>query len=203
MKLWIALEVSQKLDPRPKKTRPEWDAATALDFLRILAEEVEIETEVEDPEILLVGARAKQIGAEPRPAPDHLPELDPGINGFEKDEVQHFRDVDPGIEHVDGNGDVRGFGGLGKIVQQALRVLRVVVDDPRKMAVVLRVMVVETSLDELRVLVVAGEDDRFSETIASLHLVPVFHEMAEGFVDRVFIEEPTVDRGGVDPVWHL
>ena len=48
-----------------------------------------------------------RIGAEPRAAPDHLPELDPRVDRLEEDQVGHLGHVDARIEHVHGDRDVR------------------------------------------------------------------------------------------------
>ena len=43
--------------------------------LRLLAEEVEVEAEIEDAEVVLVVPGPEQIGAQARAAPDHLQNL--------------------------------------------------------------------------------------------------------------------------------
>ncbi|MDD9987531.1 MAG: hypothetical protein OXQ31_14750, partial [Spirochaetaceae bacterium] len=47
------LDMGQQLDPRTEEAGAERHDAASLDALRILAEEVEIEAEVEDAEVLL------------------------------------------------------------------------------------------------------------------------------------------------------
>ena len=103
------LDVGQQLHPRPKEPGAEGNAATDLDPLRMLAKKVEVETAVEDAEVLLVIPWSEQIGAQSRAAPDHLPELDPRVDRLKEDQVGHRWHVDAGIEHVHGDCDVRRF----------------------------------------------------------------------------------------------
>ena len=74
---------------------------------RVLAEELQVLAVVEEVEELLVLAGAEQVRAEPRAAADHLPELGLRAHQLEEDQVDHFRHVDAGVEHVHRDGDVR------------------------------------------------------------------------------------------------
>ena len=47
-----------------------------------------------------------------------------------------------------------------KCVEETLRIRRIVVNDAREVSLVLRVVVIESLLDELRVRVVTGEENR-------------------------------------------
>ena len=78
-----------------------------LNALWILAEEVEIEAEVEDAEVLFAVVRTEQIRTESRAASDHLPELDLRVDRLEEDQVHDLGNVDAGVEHVHRDGDVR------------------------------------------------------------------------------------------------
>jgi hypothetical protein len=66
----------------------------------------------------------EEIRAEPRSAPEHLPELGLRADQLEEDEVHHLRDVDAGVEHVDRDGDVRRLVLVREGVDQTLRVFR-------------------------------------------------------------------------------
>ena len=101
------LDAGQQPHPRPEEPGAERNAATGLDALRLLAEEVEVEAEVEDAEVVLVLPGSEQVGAQARAAPDHLPELDPRVDRLEENQVGHLGHVDAGIEHVHGDRDVR------------------------------------------------------------------------------------------------
>ena len=101
------LDAGQQPHPRPKEPGAEGNAATVLDPLRMLAEKVEVEAEVEDAEVVLVVPGSEQIGAQARAAPDHLPELDPRVDRLEEDQVGDLGHVDAGIEHVHRDRDVR------------------------------------------------------------------------------------------------
>ncbi|MNC34925.1 hypothetical protein D3C75_833850 [compost metagenome] len=60
---------------------------------------------IEDQELAFVFARAEQIGAQARATANHLPELDPRFDGLSEYQVDHFRNVDAGVEHVYRDGD--------------------------------------------------------------------------------------------------
>lgn len=62
---------------------------------------VEIEGEIDDEEVFLVAVFSKKSGAKPRTASDHLPELRFGKDLPRENQIDHFRHVHSGIEHVD------------------------------------------------------------------------------------------------------
>ena len=66
-----------------------------------MREELEVLAEVENLELGLVIAWAEQVGAQSGAAADHLPELCFRSDQLEKHEVDDFRDIDAGVEHVD------------------------------------------------------------------------------------------------------
>ena len=180
----------EQLHARAEQQRPERRGVARRPPLRLLAEEVEVEAEVEDAEVRLVVARPEHVRAQPRAAPDHLPELDARVDRLEEHEVQHLGHVDAGVEHVDRDRDVRRLVGLGEVVDQALGVLRLVVDDAGEVPGVLRVVVVEALLDERRVAVVPREHDRLGEPVPALDRVAVRHDVLEHLVDGVGVEQP-------------
>ena len=92
---------------------------------------------------------------------------------------------------------------LCEVVEQALGIRSVVIDDAGEVPGVLRVVVVEPFFDERRMLVIAREDDRLGQPVATVDLVAVLHEMLQHLVDRVAVEEPVVDGGRVDPFRQL
>ena len=64
------------------------------------------------------------------------------------------------------------FVRLREVVDEGLGVLRLERDDPRELALVVRVVGVEALRDELGVVVVLGEDDGLAEPVAARHLCP-------------------------------
>ena len=141
-------------------------------------------------------ARAEQVGAQPRAAPHHLPELRARADDLEKHQVQHLGHVDAGVEHVHRDGDVRRLVLGREGVDQALRVGGLVGDDPRELALVVRVVDVETLGDELGVVVVLGKHDGLAQPVAAGHLLALGHQVRERLVDRVGVEQPLVKRCG-------
>ncbi len=51
----------------------------------------------------------EEVRAEPVPRPTICPELDPGVDRLEEDQVRRFRNVDASVQHVHGDGDVGGL----------------------------------------------------------------------------------------------
>ena len=84
------LDMRQQVDARAEEAGAERNGAESFDALGILAEEVEIETEVEDAEVLLAVVRTEQIRTESRAASDHLPELDLRVDRLEEDQVRNL-----------------------------------------------------------------------------------------------------------------
>ena len=106
----------------------------------MLAEKVEVEAEVEDAEVVLVVPGSEQFGAQPRAAPDHLPELDPRVDRLEEDQVGHLGHVDAGIQHVHGDRDVWRLVLPREVVEKALPIRGVVIDDAGEVSGVPRVV---------------------------------------------------------------
>ena len=80
----------------------------------------------------------------------------------------------------------------------AYSVLKVI--DARELALVVRVVGVEALGDELGVGLVLGEDDRLAEPVAARDLQAARHQVLQHLVDGVLVEQPLVDRRGLDPV---
>ena len=96
----------------------------------------------------------KQVRAQPRATPHHLPELGLGAHQLEEDQVDDLRDVDAGVEHVHRDGDVRRLVLDREVIDQALGVFGLEGDDPGELALEVRVVGIEALGDELGV--VAG-----------------------------------------------
>ena len=163
-------------------------------------EEFEILAVVEDFELRFVAARSKEVGAQPRPSANHLPELGRTPHELEKDEVHNAHRIHARVHHINGNGDLRInlLVRFFELVQEVLRLAFVVVNDPQKGPTVLRVILVEPLLNEKSVLVVLGEDDGLSNAVPSCHLDAIGHEVFEHLVDGVGVEEPFVEGTASD-----
>jgi hypothetical protein len=159
---------------RPRNRRVDGaggDGRLALGDGVELAEEVEHAAEVEHQELGLVLARAEQVGARAGAAAEHLAELDAGEHWLEEDEVDDLRDVDAGVEHVDGDGDrgllVRSLKSSMRVstIGSSLTILRA--NFPPSQAGIVRV---ESLDDVFRVVDAAGEDDGLAEGLAAVDL---------------------------------
>ena len=104
-----AIERGDQLHPPLEEAFAERFGLRAFAGLGVLAEEFEILAVVEDREAVFILAGSKEIGAEPRPAPDHLPEFRLGADELEEDQIDDLRHVDPGVEHIDRDREVRRF----------------------------------------------------------------------------------------------
>ena len=89
---------------------------------------------------------------------------------------------------------------IGEIVDQALNIFRLEVDDPRKLSFVVRVIDIEALRDELRMVMILGEDDRLAQPIAACHFKAAGHQMLQHLVHGIFVEQPPVDRLGFDAI---
>ena len=157
---------------------------------------------VEEVEQFLVLARPEQIGTEPRAATHHLPELGLRAHQLEEDQVHDLGDVDAGVEHVYRDREVWVLILVREAVDQALRVLRLEGDDAGELALVVQIVGVETLGDEFRVGLVLGEEDGFAKPVAAGDRDAAGHEVRQHLVHSVLVEQPLVDRLGLDLVGH-
>ena len=169
----------------------------------MFAEVFEVPAEVEDEELGFVVTGTEHVRCQAGSAADHLPELALRTYLFEQDEVEHFGNVDTGVEHVHGDRDPRHSRGILERFDEVLCAVGLVGDDAGKSPSVGGVMVVESLLDELRVTLVLREDDRLAELVTAFDFEPVGHQPFENKVDGVLIEQIRVQSGGMDIVGDL
>ena len=165
------------------------------------AEELKVAAKIKYIELLLVRA-VDQSRTEPRPAPNHLPELRLAHDLLEENEIQHLRHVDAGIEHIHRDRDLRQLLRIGEFVDRALRVGHVVVDHLCA-AGKLRILSIEDFQNLFRVRVALGKDDRLADPVAVVDLQPFGHQHMQHLADRVLIEDPLVQRRRRDPLQQL
>ena len=65
------------------------------------------------------------------------------------------------------------------------------------------IVLVEPLHDELGVRMIGREHDRLAELAAAFDLQAVLHHIAEHLIDRVLVEQPAVQRGGIDLIGHV
>jgi hypothetical protein len=75
-----------------------------------------------------------------------------------------------------------------EVVDGRLRVLDLVSNHAGERTTELRIVGVEPGLDLLPMLIVAAEDDRLADPVASGHLVTARHQRLKHLVDRVGVE---------------
>ena len=98
---------------------------------------------------------------------------------------------------------MRHLVALGEVVDQALRVLGLVGHHPGEGALVVGVVGIEAPGNEVGVVVVLGEDDGLAQAVATGHLPAMGHQGGQHLVDRVLVEQPLVERLGIDLVGRV
>ena len=159
--------------------------------------EFKVLAEVEDPETLLVAAGPEEALAGAGAASQHLPKLGARAHRLEEHQIDDLRDVDPGVEHVDGDGDAQIAAWISELINQRLGVLDLVVDYTGSLAGQVGVVVIKTLTDELGMLMVASKDHGLAKTIAGGIKAALGHQHFKAFVDSVGVEQPGVDRAGI------
>jgi hypothetical protein len=104
----------------------------ALDGIGIHAEILEVAAVIADEEPGLIHPRTEEVGPEARTSSDHLPELGLRSNTLEKRQVHNLWNINPRIEHVDRDRQVGHLLWLRKVVDQRLRIIDLMSDDPRE-----------------------------------------------------------------------
>ncbi len=168
-----------------------------------MAEVLEVLAIIEHIEERLTLARTEQVRAQPSAATNHLPELGFRAHELEENEVHDLRDVYAGIEHVDGDRDVRSLFFIREIVDQGLCVLGLERDDPSELALVVRIVSVESLGNEIGVLLVLREDDRLPQTVTARHLESASHQVLQHLIDCVFVKKPPIYGLGFNTVGDI
>ena len=167
----------------------------------VLPEVLHVAAEVEDAEPGLVDPVSVDVRAQPGTATDHLPELGLGEDLLEQHQVQHLGHVDAGVEHVHADRDVRGPVADREGLDEVLRVGGIAGDHLGEVPAQVRVLGVEALLEELGVALVHREHDGLAQTVAAGHVVAGAHQLGEGLVRGVGVEQGAeharcLDRGG-------
>ena len=165
------------------------------------SEEFEVAAQVEDVElglVLPVYQPRTQTGA---PA-DHLPEFRFAHDLLEKHQIQHLGHINASVQHVHGDGDLGKLLGIGELVDGALGVGHVVVDD-LGIAGQVGILFAEDFQNFFGVAVVLGEDDGLAQLLPVVDLQSVGHQQVQGQTDGVLVEQPLVEGGGLNPLGQL
>ena len=68
-------------------------------------------------------------GAQAGAAADHLPEFGLAHNLLEEHQIQTFRNVNTGVQHIHGNSNLGQLLRIRELVDQALSIVDLVIDD--------------------------------------------------------------------------
>ena len=162
------------------------------------AEKVKVSAEIKNIEFGLVRS-VQQSRTQTGPPAYHLPEFRFALYFLEENQIQHFRHVNPGIQHIHGNGDLREFLRIGKIVNRVLRVIQIVVDN-RRVTGQMRVFPVKDFQNFLRVPVAFRKNNALADLFAIVDFQAVRHERVQYLANGVLVEQPGVQRGSGDAV---
>ncbi len=154
------------------------------------AEKFKIAAEVEDIELVLILA-IQQIRTQTGAAADHLPELCFAHNLFEEHQIQHFRHINTGIQHIHGDGNLRQLLRVGELVDCTLGIGHVVVNDLSKTGQ-MRILLIENCKNFLRVGMVFCKDDRLAQLAAVVNGKAVGHQGVQHLPDSILVEYPLV-----------
>ena len=141
--------------------------------------------------MLLVHTRTEQVGTQARPASHHLEELDLGMDRFEKDEVHHLGPRRFPYQHVHRDRHTQLALTYQELLDQAVGILRIVIDHPGEVPTVMGIVRIESLLDENRMVVVTGKHDGLAQPVPHIRLHPVLHHELQNLVHGVLVEEPT------------
>ena len=154
-------------------------------------EELEVSAEVKNIEEFFV-ISVYESWAKSGSSADHLPELSFAVNLFEEYQIEKLGDVDPGIQHVNGDRDLGKGEGFGEVVDKVLGVVCVVVDDSAVVWGIARVFFPKYLIDLFCVAMVFREDDGFADFAAEFYFEAVGHYGREDLFDGIGVEYPFV-----------
>src|SRR5262249_28928644 len=89
-----------------------------------------------------------------------------------------------------------------KIIYQVLNIVSLEVDHPSKLAFVVRVIDIKTLSDELRMVVILGEDYGLSQAIPTGDRKTTGHQVLQHLVHGILIEEPPVYCFSLHTSWY-
>ena len=125
-----------------------------------------------------------------------MPKFGVGVHRFEKHQVNHGGHIHTGIEHIHADGNVEGtFAGGFESVDEIEAVIDFMGDDSRPH---LRVCLMDDIANELGMLLAAGEEDGFSNSVSAGHLDTMAEDLTDNFSDSVFVVQFEVDFFGLD-----
>ena len=154
-----------------------------LGFIAFLVstEILEVAAVVKNKETLFVGIFSVYLIGAGKPlaqtstAANHLPKLCFGTNLLKEYEVNALRHIDAGVHHIHGYGNNRFLVRHLEIVNKGLRVCIVADHALGESSVILGVQLIEALQNELCMALVLGEDDGFSQSVASGHANTALH----------------------------
>jgi hypothetical protein len=170
----------------------------------LLAEVLQVLTEVEHVELGLVVAGPEQVGAQPGAAPNICQNLVFDRTILKNTRLAHSGTSMPVSIMSTEIAMCGAFSGTLKLSIKLPGVLHAVGDHPGEPTVVeLRVVGDEPLVDEVGVALVLGEDDRLAQPVAARHLDAVPHQHFQHLVYGVDVEQKLVELGRVHPVGRV
>ena len=155
------------------------------------AEKSKIAAEIKDVELVFIRP-VQQTGTKTGTPANHLPEFGLAHDLFEKYQIQHLWHIDSSVQHIHGNGNLRQLAGIGKVVNSALGIGHVVVDDLGESIAQMGIFPLKHLQDHLRVAMILSEDNGLAQFLPVVDFQPILHENVEHFPDGILIKHPLV-----------
>ena len=165
-------------------------------FSFVQTEKFKISTKIKNIEFCFIFSVHQHRTESGSPA-DHLPELCPAHHLFEKDQIQHFRNIDSCIQHIYRYRDLRHFSRLGKFINGVLRIGHVIVNDFRKIRQ-MRIFFQKNLMNFFRMIMIFCKNNGLSKPLTIIHFQTIGHKNMERLPNRIFIENPGIQRSGTD-----
>ena len=153
---------------------------------REIAEVIKI---IEDLEALFVHARSEQIGRKTGTAADHLQELDLGSHLLEEHQIDHVRNINTGVHHINADGDLRHTAAHLELFDQCQVALYMAVDQLAEIHAKLGIDLLE-ALNDFDCFDMAGcKNDGLAQRIAAVNLQTVLHQIAQHGINSAEVED--------------
>ena len=132
--------------------------------------------------------QAGQALAQPGASPDHLPEFRLGTHLFEEHQIDRLRHVNSRIHHIHRHHNVRLPLRHLEIVNDRLCICVVADHALGKGSAVLRVQLIKTLQNKLRMTLILGKNNGLPKAVATRHADPPLHEILKYKIHRGLVK---------------
>ena len=154
------------------------------------SKEFKISTKIKYIELALIFP-INQSRTKPCTTTYHLPKLSIAHYFFKKYQIQYFRYIDTGIQHIHGDCNLWHLINLGKGINQALRIVDSVINDLRKI-IQIGIIFIKDFQNLFRMIMVFCKDYGLSNLLPIVNFYPFRHKDMENLSNGIFIENPRI-----------